>query len=214
MGDGTMGRDPVSHQPGGQAPPGGDPGEATLIDQARRGDLGAFDRLVLRHQRMVFSVALRMLGDGHEAEEVAQDAFVRAFRSLGAFRQEAKLSTWLVSITMNLCRNRRRWWARRRRLIAVSLDDPVAGGEGDIAREVADPSPTPVHAAAAREQQRFVLEALQSLDAASRTIVILRDLQGHSYEEIAQVLRCRVGTVKSRLNRARLRLRALLDGTL
>lgn len=188
--------------------------EAALIARCRGGDTTAFDQLVLRHQQEVFAVALRMLGDRDEAQDIAQDVFVRAYRGLGSFRQEAKLSTWLISITMNLCRNRRRWWARRRRVIVASLDEPIEGEEGTREHEVADPSPSPAQTAQALERRQYLMRAVQSLDEALRTVIVLRDIQGYSYEEIAQVLRCQVGTVKSRLNRARLRLRALLDGTL
>ena len=187
--------------------------EAALIANAQRGDLEAFDALVLRHQPEVFAVAVRMLGDRDEAQDVAQDAFVRAYRSIGAFRGDAKLSTWLVSITMNLCRNRRRWWARRRRIIVASLDDPIDTEEGALEREIADPAPSPASAAERHELQQQLAGALQLLSEGERSIVVLRDIQGHAYEEIAEVLHCRVGTVKSRLSRARLRLRALLDGT-
>ena len=211
--DGTGDGSAVSHQVRGPLPvPGSD--DAALIEQARRGEGAAFDQLVLRHQQMVFAVTLRMLGDRHEAQEVAQDVFVRAFQSFDGFRGDAKLSTWLVSITMNLCRNRRRWWARRRRIIVASLDDRSETKDGTVEREVEDPSPTPAHIASARERERYLMDALRLLDEASRSVVILRDLQGCSYEEIAQALQCRVGTVKSRLNRARLKLRSLLDGKL
>jgi len=188
--------------------------EAALIASAQRGDLAAFDVLVLRHQQEVFAVAMRMLGDRHEAQDVAQDAFVRAYRSIGAFRGEAKLSTWLVSITMNLCRNRRRWWARRRRVIAGSLDQPIETADGTLDQDVADPSPSPAVMAERRERQGQLAGALQMLNQDERSIVVLRDIQGYAYEEIAEVMGCRIGTVKSRLSRARLRLRALLDGTL
>ena len=211
--DGTGDGSAVSHPVSGPLDVSG-ADEATLVEQARRGERTAFDQLVLRHQQMVFAVTMRMLGDRHEAQEVAQDVFVRAFQSLGGFRGDAKLSTWLVSITMNLCRNRRRWWARRRRIIVASLDDRVEIGEETVEREAEDPSPSPAHLASAREREQYLMDALQSLDEASRSVVVLRDLQGYSYEEIAQALRCRVGTVKSRLNRARLKLRSLLDGKL
>jgi RNA polymerase sigma-70 factor (ECF subfamily) len=204
---------PVSHQRGGSAlrkTLGLD--EAAWIERCRGGDLEAFDQLVLQHQQEVFAVALRMLGDRDEAQDVAQDVFVRAYRAIGAFRGEAKLSTWLVSITMNLCRNRRRWWARRRRLIVASLDDPIDTDEGTRGRDVADPSPTPADVAERNEQQQHLTAALQMLNPSDRTVVVLRDIQGHAYEEIAQILGCRLGTVKSRLNRARLQLRSLLDG--
>ena len=211
--EGTGDDSAVSHQVHGPLPaPGAD--DAALIEQVRRGERAAFDQLVLRHQQMVFAVTLRMLGDRHEAEEVAQDVFVRAFQSLGGFRGDAKLSTWLISITMNLCRNRRRWWARRRRIITASLDDRLEIEDGTVEREAEDPSPTPAHVASARERERYLMEALRLLDEVSRSVVILRDLEGYSYEEIAQALRCQVGTVKSRLNRARLKLRSLLNGKL
>ena len=188
--------------------------EGSLIEQAQGGELAAFDQLVLRHQQEVFAVALRMLGDRDEAQDIAQDVFVRAYRAIGTFRREAKLSTWLISITMNLCRNRRRWWARRKRLIVASLDDSMETDEGTREQEVADPSPSPGRLAEEREQHQHVMDALQTLDDMHRSVIVLRDVQGYSYEEIAQMLGCQVGTVKSRLNRARLQLRALLDGKL
>ena len=204
---------PVSHQSD----------DVQLLARAQAGALAAFDELVLRYQQEVFAVAMRMLGDQDEAKDVSQDVFVRAYQGIHSFKGEAKLSTWLVSITMNLCRNRRRWWARRRRLIAASLDEPVGrarhglgeewvGEEGALGHDVADPSPTPAMAAERSEQQQQLMALLLRLDEADREVIVLRDIQGHSYEEIAGMLGCRLGTVKSRLNRARLRLRALLDG--
>lgn len=199
-----MDESPVSHQSE----------EAALVEQAQRGDHAAFEALVRLHQQAVFAVTLRMLGDHGEAEEIAQEAFVRAYRSLGTFRREARLSTWLISITMNLCRNRRRWWARRRKVIAASLDDPLPTEEGTLGQTIEDPAPSPAALTERRERQRLLEASLQALDDAHRSVVVLRDLQGYSYEEIAEMLHCRVGTVKSRLSRARLHLRALLDGKL
>ena len=218
-----MSEDPVSH-PAGEHPAyqAAEPGDAELVERAQRGDSSAFEALVRLHQQAVFAVALRMLGDHDEAKDVSQDVFVRAYEGIRAFKGEAKLSTWLVAITINLCRNRRRWWARRRRIIVASLDEPRErlqfGGrelsEGSVGEGIADPSPSPATAAAQHEQQRFVISALQELDEAHRSVIILRDLQGYAYEEIADMLHCRVGTVKSRLSRARLHLRSLLDGKL
>ncbi len=188
--------------------------EARLVEQAEAGDRAAFEQPGIRHQQAVFAVAFRMLGDHDEAQDVAQDAFVRAYCAISTFRREAKLSTWLISITMNLCRNRRRWWARRKRLIVASLDEPIETEEGTMGQDIADPSPTPAHVAERREQHEQVMRSLQGLDHAHRSVIILRDVQGCSYEEISEMLGCRIGTVKSRLNRARLQLRALLDGKL
>jgi RNA polymerase sigma-70 factor (ECF subfamily) len=186
-----------------------------LVGLAQAGDRPAFDRLVLRHQQMVFGMSLRMLGNYAEAQDVAQEAFVHAFRSIHAFRGGAKFSTWLGSITINLCRNRRRWWARHRRESAVSLDEPRArqgeAGSVGMGELVPDPAPSPAEAAGIREQHHALLVCLQKLPAADREVVILRDMHGHSYEEIADLLGCRLGTVKSRLSRARYQLRTLMD---
>ncbi len=189
-----------------------DGGEAELIRRCQAGESAAFDQLVRRHQQQVFAVSLRMLGDYHEATEVAQEAFVRAYRAIGSFRSEAKFSTWLFTIATNLCRNRRRWWARRKRVIAGSLDEPGETEEGEFAHEVADPSPDPSSMALSAELKRHIMRGLAMLDEEGRAVVVLCDVQGLSYEEAAEVLRIKLGTVKSRLNRARFRLRSLLDG--
>jgi RNA polymerase sigma-70 factor (ECF subfamily) len=115
---------------------------------------------------------------------------------------------------MNLCRNRRRWWARRKRFIVASIDERTTTDEGSVGHDAADPAPSPDVALEQRERGKQLLGALQLLSEAERTVIVLRDVQGHSYEEIADILRCRVGTVKSKLNRARLRLRAIVDGKL
>ena len=190
------------------------PDDATLIQQCRAGDARAFDQLVLRYQDQAFAVALRMLGDYDEATDVAQEAFVRAYQGVASFRSEAKFSTWLLTIVTNLCRNRRRWWAKRKQYVVASLDEPVDTEEGEISRDAADPAADPREEAQAGELRGHLLAALRLLDEAAREIVVLRDVQGLSYEDIAQIMQCEVGTVKSRLNRARLRLRALLDGKL
>ena len=187
--------------------------DASLVAQAQAGHLASFDQLVLQHQDVVYAVAVRMLGDREEAKDVAQDTFVRAYRSLKAFRREAKFSTWLIAITMNLCRNRRRWWARRRQVIVASVDEPTASGES-LAHSVADPAPSTAEVAQQRELQQLLLTTLATLDHGDREVLVLRDLQGYSYEDIARTLGCQLGTVKSRLSRARFALRARLDGKL
>lgn len=197
---------------GGESVSGGI-SDASLVARAKSGDLSAFDQLVLRHQQMVFAVALRMLGDYDDATDVAQDAFVRSFQSLASFRGESKFSTWLVSIVMNLCRNRRRWWARRKKVIAASIDEPIETGEGEtFGQQIEDPGPSPAEIAQRSERKQQLVKALQQLDEAHRTVLVLRDIEGFSYEEIAKALRCQIGTVKSRINRARAHLRLLVDG--
>lgn len=205
----------MSYTAGEGAPAESAAEDKRLVADAKAGRLEAFDQLVLRHQQMIFAVAMRMLGDADEATDVAQDAFVRAYQSLAAFRGESKFSTWLVSITMNLCRNRRRWWGRRKKVIVASTDDPIeAGEEATLGQQLEDPGPSPSDIAQRRERQSQLMQALQRLDTLHRSVVVLRDIEGNSYEEIAVVLKCEVGTVKSRLNRARAQLRLLVDGKL
>ena len=187
--------------------------DAALVARAQAGDPEAFDALVRKHQQQVYAVAVRMLGDSGEAEDAAQDAFVRAYQALGTFRRDAKLSTWLVAIVMNVCRNRRRWWARRKRVIAGSLDAADPDTEAPHL-DAADPSPDPSAVAQRQDEARVVLSALQTLSDMDREVIVLRDVQGHSYEEMAEILGCRLGTVKSRINRARWQLRAVLNGAI
>ncbi len=187
--------------------------DTRFLERLQRGEPAAFDQLVLRYQRQVFAIALRMLGNADEAQDIAQETFVHAYRAIKGFRGDAKVSTWLVSITMNLCRNRRRWWARRHRFIAGSLDSPRQMEEGEsLGQETEDPGLSPAQELGRREQQQQIAQALQQLDEAYRSVIVLRDIEGLPYEEIARMLGCRVGTIKSRISRARLQLQALLRG--
>jgi len=154
----------------------------------------------MTYQHRVFGVALRMLGNRAEAEEVAQEAFVRAHRALGAFRGDAKLSTWLYAITSRLCLNR------------------LASGERRLARQgedallrLSDVAPRPDAALERRELETALGRAIAELPEDRRIVVVLRDLEGLSYEEIAQVLELELGTVRSRLHRARAELKEKLE---
>ena len=187
--------------------------ETLIISQAKCGSREAFEVLVRSHQQRVYAITWRMLGNKQEAEDAAQDVFVQAYRALASFRGEAAFSTWLISIAMNVCRNYRRSLARRRRVIACSLDEPKQEDAPDK-HDVPDSQPSAAEKIQRKDQHEQILEALQLLDEPHRSVIVLRDIHGYSYEEIASTLECEVGTVKSRLNRARLALRGLLDGKL
>ena len=175
--------------------------ELALVRSAQGGNLEAFDRLVELHGPRLYGFARRMVGSAQEAEDLAQEAFVRAFKSLRQFRQEASFSTWLHRLALNLCLDH----LKRKKRPPVSLET--------IAREDPAPSPegNPVAAAERRERQEIIRGAIGTLPEAHRAVIVLYDLQGLSYEECAQVLKTSVGTVKSRLNRARLALKAKLE---
>src|SRR5712691_10661343 len=179
-----------------QGRPGDDP---HLVDRLRRGDPRAFEELVIAYQHRVFGVALRMLRNRSEAEEIAQEVFLRVHGAVEDFRGEAKLSTWLYAITSRLCLNRLASGERR-------LTRP---GEDALLR-LPDAGPRPDAALERRELETALGRAIAELPEDRRIVVVLRDLEGLSYEEIAQVLELTLGTVRSRLHRARADLKEKL----
>ena len=171
-----------------------------FLDRLRRGETAAFEALVTAHQHRVFAVALRMLGNRADAEDAAQEAFLRAHRGLGDFRGEARLSTWLYAITARLCLSRLGEADRRR----VRTDEEALAA-------VPDGGPDPTRAMEEEERASALHRAIAELSDERRMVVVLRDLEGLAYEEIAEVLDIELGTVRSRLHRARMDLREKLE---
>src|SRR6478672_2882605 len=178
--------------------------EAALIHRCAAGDESAFAELVAEHQRMVVQLAMNLLGDREEALDLSQEVFLRVFRTIGRFRGQSSLRTWIYRIAVNQARNRHRFWQRRHRADQVSLDQHVAS-HGDVLRGIA---PTPDRVLAQKELADRLRSALDRLPFEQRTAIVLREVDGLSYEEIAFSLRLPIGTVKSRLTRARQALRA------
>lgn len=178
--------------------------ETALIRAAQAGDSRAFDRLVQAHYRAAYNTAYRMLGTPGRASDATQAAFVRAYEAMSSFRGDASFSTWLYRIVMNVCLDE----LRRQKGEPVSLTDEDDDGEPAGEREVPDESDEPAETAQQRELQRLVHEALGRLPDDFRAVIVLYDLRGLSYQEIADTLSIPLGTVKSRLSRAR---RALKD---
>jgi len=178
--------------------------EADLITCSRRGDLDAFNRLVERYQRSLYNLCLRMLGSRQAAEDATQEAFIAAYRALDTFRG-GSFRAWLFRIAANACYDELR---RRRSRPTLSLDVPL--GESQRPLELPHPGPSLEEHAQRLELARCLQEALAALPADYRLAVILCDVQGLSYDEIAQATGVSLGTVKSRISRARARLRDLL----
>lgn len=174
-----------------------------LIDKFLAGDKSSFDALVSKYQGLVFNLCLKMLGNYEEALDVAQDIFLKVYESLKFFQGKAKFSTYLYRITINFCRNRLRALNRYRKKAVFSIDDPVETEDGLIEREFADKNPTPRESWEEKERQKAVLLALNSLSPEYKEVIILKEIEGLKYEEIASILNISVGTVKSRLSRAR-----------
>jgi RNA polymerase sigma-70 factor (ECF subfamily) len=182
--------------------------EAALIERCAAGDEAACAELVASHQRMVYTLALHLLGDRDEALDLSQEVFLRVFRTLSSFRAQSALRTWIYRIVVNQARNRQRWWRRRRRGEQVSLDEHLRQvGELESKAEV-----LPDRLLASKETAVRIWQALDRLPFDQRTALILREVDGLRYEEIAFSLNVAVGTVKSRLTRARQALRAELLG--
>jgi RNA polymerase sigma-70 factor (ECF subfamily) len=176
--------------------------EAELVERARRGDLDAWETLVRRYQGIAFRTAYLLAGNAADAEEAAQDGFVKAHRALGRFRRGRPLAPWLLRIVANEARNRRRSAARRERLTLRAVDQVRPG----------DAVPSPEAALLAREEQERLLAAVEALGDDHREAVVCRFLLGLSEEETAAALGIRRGTVKSRVSRALARLREDLEG--
>jgi len=185
-----------------------DSGEAALIARCAAGDEAACAELVAAHQRMVYGLALNLLSDRDEALDLSQEVFLRVFRTLSSFRGRSALRTWIYRIAVNQARNRRRWWRRRHRGDQVSLDEHlVKFGDVESKQDI-----LPDRLLASKETAAKIWQALERLPFDQRTALILREVDGLRYEEIAFTLDVAVGTVKSRLTRARQALRADLLG--
>jgi RNA polymerase sigma-70 factor (ECF subfamily) len=173
-----------------------------LVERALDGDLAAFEQLVSRYQNKLVGFAARMLGDHDEAEDVAQEAFVKAYRALDSFRGQAQFSTWLYRIATNLCIDRARA-KKRRPQQAYSLDEPLDKDEDKGGREVPDSTFEPSKSVEREELRQTVRATMAEMPEKMRQVLIMCDMQGMPYEQIAQVLNCPIGTVKSRLFHAR-----------
>lgn len=195
--------------------------EVALIERCLDGDDTAFDELVQRYQDMVFNLGYRLLGGYDESVDLSQEVFLQVYRKLGTFRRDASLRTWIYRIVINRAKNRQRWWRRRfPEMTAVSLDDMEAnpnlaqaasatarpGGNGASGDLIA-----PDKALERKEVSQILLDAINKLPFSHRTILLLKEIEGLSYDEISTTLDLPLGTVKSRLARARKSLRDKLE---
>jgi RNA polymerase sigma-70 factor (ECF subfamily) len=190
--------------------------EDPFIEKLKRGDSAAFEKLVNERSGEIYGLLYRLTENAEEARDLTQETFLRAFQSIKHFRGESDLRTWIYRIAINQARNRWRWWRRRRREATVSIDEPDIGG-GRLGLVATLKSPTardPEQHTLQNERERALQKALSSLRRVYRETVVLRDIEGFAYEEIATTLNISVGTVKSRLARGRQELRRKLEGSL
>jgi RNA polymerase sigma-70 factor (ECF subfamily) len=184
------------------------PADRALIRRAQSGDTGAFNELIKLYERAVYNFALRLTSDSDDASDIAQDAFIRAFNAINSFRGDASFTTWLFRITTNVFLDERK---KRRAHPTQSLDEIITLSESALTRQVEDHAPGPEAIATDKERTATLNRAIQKLPEYQRAMVVMYHLEQKAYEEIAEILEVPIGTVKSRLNRARLALKDLLS---
>jgi RNA polymerase sigma-70 factor (ECF subfamily) len=186
--------------------------ESLFVLRLKANEDAAYDELVRTFNAQIFHVAFRMLGDSGDAADVSQEIFLKVFRNINGFKGESSLKSWIFRIAFSEILNRLRWWKRRHRQSTVSLDAEhgVNGNGNGNGYHVSDARPTPEQALESKEQEEAIQMALGKLSGDHRSIIILRDIEGFSYGEIADVLGISIGTVKSRLARGRADLKKSL----
>jgi RNA polymerase sigma-70 factor (ECF subfamily) len=185
--------------------------EKGVIDSCKAGDEKAFREVVLAYQRRVYNIAYRMLGNKEEAKDLAQEVFLSVFESIKNLREEVKFEPWLIQITVNHCRNRWKYLKRKKYFQSDSLDDLIETEEGERPRQVYDPSDNPETLLEKKMIQDLIQRGLLQLKEDQRELIVLRDLQGFSYEEIGKLFSLPEGTVKSKIHRARMDFKEQLE---
>jgi len=176
-----------------------------LVERCKQDDIDAYELLVERYRNKILNYVARYCGSTTDAEDLTQEVFIKAYLAIKKFRGQCSFQTWLFQIANNVCVDRFR--RTRRERVAYSLDDPVETDEGEVEREIPDWSWDPQAVAESRELQARVQKALSGMSEKLRSVIVLHDLEGLRYEEIAEILQIPLGTVKSRLFNARIELR-------
>lgn len=181
--------------------------EENLLKKSKNGDIEAFEELIKGYQKKVFNIALRMIGDYEDASELAQEVFIKIFKSIRNFKEESTFSTWVYKITTNVCLDELR---KRKNKRIISLDEEIKHDSGESQIQIVDPGLSPEALLEKKEIKKAVIEAIEELSPEHRIVIIYREMQGLNYEDIARIVKCPVGTVKSRINRARQELKEIL----
>jgi RNA polymerase sigma-70 factor (ECF subfamily) len=188
--------------------------DISIVISVREGRVDEFERLVEKYQKRMLNIAYRMTGSYEDASEVVQDAFLSAYRNLSGFKGMSRFSTWLCTIVINLSRNRIQQMKAAQQHEKYSIDDPVETAEASLARDLASGEPSVVEKLEREEIRKRVQDCIGRLETEFREVIVLRDIQGFSYEEMAGMLKIAAGTVKSRLFRARDALKNCLQKVL
>jgi RNA polymerase sigma-70 factor (ECF subfamily) len=194
--------------------PAGSPDpDAAFVRAVQGGDMAAFDQLVIKHKDKLFNMVYWLLGDYQEANDCAQEIFIKVFKAIKKFRFQSSFYTWLYRISINTCKNRLKSSAFRWKKRTISLENPKSSKQDNRSYEIQNGSPSPENSLEKKEQIMLIQKAVNALPQEQNRVVVLRDIQGLSYQEIADITGLNLGTVKSRLARARMELRNRLNRT-
>ncbi len=187
-----------------------------LVRDIQAGKMPAFDKLVIKYQDAIFNLCFRMLGDYDEANDCAQETFIKVYNNIKSFKFKSSFSTWLYRIAINTCKNFISSQAFKMKQKTIRLDNPGPSSTeeetGQI--DICDESSNPADLYEKKEKEMIIQETIETLPARQRMLVVLRDIEGKSYEEIADITGIKLGTIKSKLARARQELRGKLQGVL
>lgn len=180
--------------------------ESTLIEKSIQGDVASFEKLIVKYNRYVYNIAFRMMGNEEDAKDMSQETLIKAFKAIGQFKMEASFSTWLYRITINVCKDE----LRKRKENVLSYDAELSE-ESTLKDIIRDDAANPILIYEKIELKASIETALSKLSDDNKSVVVLKDLLGYSYEEIGEILQIPIGTVRSRLNRSRSALKHILQ---
>jgi RNA polymerase sigma-70 factor (ECF subfamily) len=180
--------------------------ELILVKRSISGDVDAFEELIKDYKKMAYNIALRVLRNKEDAEDISQEALIKVFKNISSFNMKSSFKVWLYRIVMNSCFD----FKRKKNIVTYSIDKPLENDESEIMQEVPDNTYNPDIVIQNELESQMLYESIDSLDDDFRAVIVLRDIQGLSYRDIASVLSCNEGTVKSRLNRARSKLKQII----
>ena len=182
--------------------------ELLLVEESRKGNVDAFEELIKDYKKIAYNIALRVLRNVEDAEDASQEALIKVYKNIQNFNMQSTFKVWMYRIVVNTCLD----FKRKKNLNPLSIDENIdLGGNSEIHREIADDSGNPDALVEKNFTSKIVSDAVNKLDDDYKTIIVLRDIEGFSYSEIAEILSCNLGTVKSRLNRARKSLKDILE---
>jgi len=181
--------------------------EILLIKRSQKGDINSFEELIKEYKKIAYNIALKMLKNKEDAEDVSQEALIKVYKSINRFNMDSSFKTWLYRIVANTCLDH----LRKNKENPISIDQPIRSGHDEFYMDIGDNRPTPQEVLETKLTQKMVMEAVNELEEDFKTIIILRDINDFSYEEISEILECNIGTVKSRISRGRQKLKEILE---